>query len=1024
MSNREEKETLKNSSNVPDTYAEENLPVEFLVEKHTNDLIEDPEGMAVVLFAAIATNVGGQMSIATIASTLFIGKDAGIKDEDAALASVGKFAAFIHPVIIQPSMPKGKHRPVLSPRELMEFRCQNMRVIDMFLYGVATGNSQVDTDKILSAGNQDHQSNFLAAAVVSSDVMMRGRVPHPLECQLMLKEVLHRQRVTGEFHLLASALHLAPSKTYQMKTRHDEVVKRMKNGIKLNPRDLVLILFDNIGYKVLGRQASYDQWIVVNIVVITEAELKKLGFYVHDDDPSMQISREASVNWEEKINAATTDEMKLALAEPIIGITQDDNNKLAECIMNDIQVAIDYNETLMNDNHGVGAILPRIDLIINSETRKAMEDRKTRKGCDNGGRSNQATVTPSSTQHVDLMPRDHAPTDVTDEIGGNVLGHVVGDNEEGNTDDEEEENADHAETEAAAKTRVSKNRYQRNNGTKLQMVKADLNKTSSVEKLMKYGADSQKQQIEQWNKIKDSLSPTAEEPVAMIMNALGTDGQPAAQASKILRDDDGKTFPKSTLVSFGGLHTVMKTLNANGEFFEPLLREVVSSIRDSLDKQNWFLFPSDPRQREQEYPLLALAHYLVAYKELEEVEGRNVSAKEVHEFMLERGEDHATCAFALLELRMGAIAKMMRCSERLGKEEGVKLFFTTLKFALRLFTITHKTEYVCLGCDLLRWYYCASPAQRKIYDNCIFTQTTSKGVSVFHDYFVELSVKDLREFTGKVYYQGLGAELEYLTATIPERDGERNDARTLRDKDATSRSSDRYGIRINEYLGKLVTKITEMKLWKAGEDPVVRGEKTSETITCSSDVITLPGGVELPSLNLSSIMDVGGQRLDRYFVRWYIDSYGAVERSEKGLAKLKTTKKDLKAAMDLDIKLATSTSDLMVRECTKELLLIQIERMRDRNKARPKNNKQLRIPDDKLDKNTKKGIIVDFLTTWRIKEFRAFPKLKGTLVNQIMKERGDSNVILEADRKKLMGSEFFSLSKYMEGNDAYSSIHE
>uniref|UniRef100_A0A7S2KM63 Uncharacterized protein n=1 Tax=Skeletonema marinoi TaxID=267567 RepID=A0A7S2KM63_9STRA len=429
--------------------------------------------MAVVLFAAIATNVGGQMSIATIASTLFIGKDAGIKDEDAALASVGKFAAFIHPVIIQPSMPKGKHRPVLSPRELMEFRCQNMRVIDMFLYGVATGNSQVDTDKILSAGNQDHQSNFLAAAVVSSDVMMRGRVPHP-----------------------------------------------------------------------------------------------------------------------------------------------------------------------------------------------------------------------------------------------------------------------------------------------------------------------------------------------------------------------------------------------------------------------------------------------------------------------------------------------------------------------------------------------------------------------FHDYFVELSVKDLREYTGKVYYQGLGAELEYLTATIPERDGERNDARTLRDKDATSRSSDRYGIRINEYLGKLVTKITEMKLWRAGEDPVVRGEKTSETITCSSDVITLPGGVELPSLNLSSIMDVGGKRLDRYFVRWYIDSYGAVERSEKGLAKLKTTKKDLKAAMDLDIKLATSTSDLMVRECTKELLLIQIERMRDRNKARPKNNKQLRIPDDKLDKNTKKGIIVDFLTTWRIKEFRAFPKLKGTLVNQIMKERGDSNVILEADRKKLMGSEFFSLSKYMEGNDAYSSIHE
>jgi hypothetical protein len=274
---------------------------------------------------------------------------------------------------------------------------------------------------------------------------------------------------------------------------------------------------------------------------------------------------------------------------------------------------------------------------------------------------------------------------------------------------------------------------------------------------------------------------------------------------------------------------------------------------------------------------------------------------------------------------------------------------------------------------LLLWYYCASPAQRKIYDNYIFTQTTSNGESVFHDYFVELSVKDLREHAGKVFYQGLGAELEYLTGTIPEKSGESNDAQTLRDKDATSRSSDRYAFKINEYLWKLVKTITDMKLWKVGEAPVIRGEKSSEKITRKPDVITLPGGVQLPSLNLSSIMDVGGERLEEYFIRRYIDNYGAVERSEKGLAKLKTINKDLREAMKFDIKLATSMNktDLESRECTRALLLKQIQLMRERDKGRQK-NRRLKIPGEdleKLDMNTKNDVIVKYLIEWRAKEF-------------------------------------------------------
>lgn len=224
MSSRSERETLTNTSdyeNANDEYLEKNLPIEYLVRRHTQDLIDDPNGRAVVLFAALATNDNGSLRMHAIpSSTLFIGEDDTIKDEDRALELVGQFGDFLHPIIIPPSKPKGsklRHRPVLSPRELLEYRAQNMRCIDMLLYGLATGDHQVVAEKILGAGYQDYQSNFLAAAVVASDVIMRDRVDQPLEFQLMMKEVFQKQKLTGECHQLLTAFRLAPSKSYQMK---------------------------------------------------------------------------------------------------------------------------------------------------------------------------------------------------------------------------------------------------------------------------------------------------------------------------------------------------------------------------------------------------------------------------------------------------------------------------------------------------------------------------------------------------------------------------------------------------------------------------------------------------------------------------------------------------------------------------------------------------------------------------------------------------------------------------------------
>ena len=108
-------------------------------------------------------------------------------------------------------------------------------------------------------------------------------------------------------------------------------------------------------------------------------------------------------------------------------------------------------------------------------------------------------------------------------------------------------------------------------------------------------------------------------------------------------------------VSFGGFHTVMKTLNANGEYFEEMLKYFFGVFRDTLDKVKWILTPSDPRQREEEYPWYLLAMYSRAHQNLEEHLERSVSAAEVHQFMLQRAEAYPICPLVLLEIRMGEV---------------------------------------------------------------------------------------------------------------------------------------------------------------------------------------------------------------------------------------------------------------------------------------------------------------------------------------------------------------------------------
>jgi hypothetical protein len=71
-----------------------------------------------------------------------------------------------------------------------------------------------------------------------------------------------------------------------------------------------------------------------------------------------------------------------------------------------------------------------------------------------------------------------------------------------------------------------------------------------------------------------------------------------------------------------------------------------------------------------------LAGYAAAASNLKVDLGRDPSPVEVNEFMLERARQYPFCAFALLEMRMAAVAKLMRNAESKGNHgEAVEYFY-------------------------------------------------------------------------------------------------------------------------------------------------------------------------------------------------------------------------------------------------------------------------------------------------------------------------------------------------------------
>jgi hypothetical protein len=374
--NRVAEEVLTNPA-VDPVYLKKDLPVEYLLHTHQNELSQDGSKEGVVLYCGRAKRThDGKFGVKYVSvSYVHQPNNTGVYSSDI-LLEIGKYFSYLHNIILVPSKHHAQtHLPVLSPREYLEYRHSTIRPIDAALFSLSTGKFAPEFDLILEKDHTTFQNQYLAT-IAASDLLLRSVSNAPCFFQLMFGELLQRQNVSRQFLDICSAFQLAPSRKFYWKDWSKEVISALEKGLTIRPRDVVLLLFDNIGFKVLGKFASYDQWTLLQIIVIKEDDLKKAGFY--NDDGQEQISRVPELDWIEEIENSPADE----LIDKVVGLRDEDYDILSECVLEDIFLALEYAPQLQDGEGSVGLKLPRMERIINYHTRQSIDNQSHHQNSD------------------------------------------------------------------------------------------------------------------------------------------------------------------------------------------------------------------------------------------------------------------------------------------------------------------------------------------------------------------------------------------------------------------------------------------------------------------------------------------------------------------------------------------------------------------------------------------------------------------------------------------------------------------
>ena len=569
-----------------------------------------------------------------------------------------------------------------------EFALSDRSFYVRFLIRMWTGMSETAMLPLGVKSNVNQRSNYLAI-YTGVEQLMRSITVYPGVLQSVVQRLLNNQNVSKTVSSALCKLRISASRETVRLENIDKVNEQLTKGWDLVGKKfwLTFVMFDNLGFRILGAKAGYDQYIVVAVVFISSKQLQEIGLYRHPESPEPPISR-IRQSWET---------IRGGYEPSAIVPSQKEYTALGYHMYAHIDALLQ----ISND-------IPTVE-----QARALM---------DAGGPIAIETKLPhkyGSERRIDF-------------------GRMTPMFEAAQKESFEEEELD------AYRTDTLLNQE----GQQIELdvpIHADLNKKKSVENLSKGSLRLRQRILNVASSVED---PNTNERPIMEDHGIpqGCDGSPAF-AFHTLKEQNPVDYDDTHLHA-GPFHKHLKTLNSIGTMFcHTHLWHCLHGHRDTDPKKEFFLFPSDPGQTLHELPEMTAPHYVAAMRNLSAMkQGEPISAVNVHDFMLERALEHDHCMIILMWLHFVEVSNIIRDSEGINDPE---LYRSGATLAMLLFAKTHSTKYIRIGFAEFIWWQTSSEADKKLYDNFYFTKKTAVGKAIWFDRFVEWINKDIRKYLGK-----------------------------------------------------------------------------------------------------------------------------------------------------------------------------------------------------------------------------------------------------------------------------------
>lgn len=529
--------------------------------------------------------------------------------------------------------------------------------------------------------------NRRAASFTATDIirnLKRGTVGR-------LKEFVSRQLIANGatqgiwkiFTKLGITSGIEKERKKSIEAVHTELLRGLP---ELDPHDLWLLLYDNIGFKVMK---GYLQFTAMQWIRIPKELLMEWGIYPKENEdmdfyPFQNDHQFVGLNYRDlRKRLEWSDIRRETSFEDVLGIKDNDVKRLADSTFG----IIDQMLSVFDE-------LPTLEEAI--EILKTGKERK--------------------------WNRCYSAQE--ERFEGESVGGVVSSNVAVNATSVREDEVEARETFAT--------NYQANDSHIDRPIKSDLNAKPTCRALLDYAVLMRQRVLDREAQGRWTDIPKILEDAPL---PLCGDGNPTFMMSNIMKEEQG-TYNRKVVARTGGFHMLLETHRKRGSAFgKSHLEDFFSCWRPTEGQLRWVMDPGDPNQINAELIMYVLGMYSAAISSLLRIgavegEGEDiqVSAKDVNDLILERAKKWPIVMMVLIELRFAQIAFMLLDSEEAGD---VDLYLTAQKFLSSLFASTHCTKYVNMLAELFVDWFCSSPAEKIVFAKGVFTRNTKNGEKIF-----------------------------------------------------------------------------------------------------------------------------------------------------------------------------------------------------------------------------------------------------------------------------------------------------